>query len=76
MTKLAPFSNAIGPLVSIWLTAKYGLVEAKTMTPPWILLYGGIGISLGLCILGRRVIKTMGDDLSKITPSRYGSVTM
>ena len=64
------FSNAIGPLVTLWLIASTGLVGEKQLTPIWILIYGGFGISLGLCALGRRVIKTMGEDLTKITPSR------
>ena len=38
-------------------------------TPWYILLYGGIGISIGLWVWGRKVIKTMGSDLTKITPS-------
>ena len=38
-------------------------------TPWYTLLYGGIGISVGLWIWGRKVIKTMGNDLTKITPS-------
>jgi len=38
-------------------------------TPWYTLLYGGIGISIGLWVWGRKVIKTMGDDLTKITPS-------
>ena len=63
-------SNAIGPLVSLWLVASTGEVVSKASTPIWILLYGGLGISIGLFIWGRRVIKTMGEDLSKITPSR------
>jgi len=63
-------SNAIGPLVSLWLIGTSGAVLARASTPIWILLYGGLGISLGLVILGRRVIETVGSDLAKITPSR------
>jgi len=62
-------SNAISPLVSLWILGTTGLISAKTATPPWILFYGGCGISLGLWIWGRRVIKTLGEDLTKITPS-------
>ena len=63
-------SNAIGPLISLWLIGTTGIVSQKAATPIFILLYGGIAISLGLCILGYRVIKTIGEDLTKITPSR------
>ena len=65
------FSNAIGPFVSIWLTAQTGEVENEALTPIWILLYGGIGIAIGLWIWGRRVIETVGSQLAKITPTRY-----
>ena len=63
-------SNAIGPLVSLWLIGTTQTVTAKAMTPIWILFYGGVGISIGLWLWGRRVIKTLGEDLTKITPSR------
>lgn len=62
-------SNAIGPLVSLWLVGAHGKVVEKASTPIWILFYGGFGISIGLWIWGRRVIKTLGQDLTKITPS-------
>jgi sodium-dependent phosphate transporter len=45
------------------------MVASQAATPIWILLYGGIGISLGLIALGRRVMKTIGEDLTRITPS-------
>jgi len=62
-------SNAIGPLIALWLVYKEGIVDTQTQTPIWLLIYGGAGISLGLWVWGRRVIKTMGEDLTKITPS-------
>lgn len=46
-------SNAIGPLVGLYLVFKEGKVLSQSTTPEWILLYGGIGISLGLCVLGK-----------------------
>ena len=64
------FSNAIGPLVSIWVIFRTGMVLSKVQTPIWILFYGGAGIVVGLFVWGRRVIQTMGEDLSPITPSR------
>jgi sodium-dependent phosphate transporter len=34
-------------------------------------MLGGVGISVGLWVMGRRVMKTLGEDLTKITPSRF-----
>ncbi|XP_060077954.1 sodium-dependent phosphate transporter 2-like [Ylistrum balloti] len=62
-------SNSIGPLIAIWLIAKEGTALQTAATPIWILVYGGVGMVIGLWVWGRRVIKTVGDDLTKITPS-------
>jgi sodium-dependent phosphate transporter len=62
-------SNAIGPLIGLYLIYQEGRILDKTGAPEWILFYGGVGISVGLWILGRRVIKTIGEDLTKITAS-------
>nr|XP_033771408.1 sodium-dependent phosphate transporter 2 isoform X1 [Geotrypetes seraphini]XP_033771417.1 sodium-dependent phosphate transporter 2 isoform X1 [Geotrypetes seraphini] len=62
-------SNAIGPLVALWLIYQQGGVMQEASTPVWLLLYGGIGICAGLWVWGRRVIQTMGKDLTPITPS-------
>lgn len=66
-------SNAIGPLVALWLLYDSGSVVSTAPTPIWLLLYGGVGICAGLWVWGRRVIQTMGKDLTPITPSRYAS---
>nr|XP_008111273.1 PREDICTED: sodium-dependent phosphate transporter 2 isoform X4 [Anolis carolinensis] len=62
-------SNAIGPLVALWLIYDKGGVMQEAPTPVWLLLYGGVGICVGLWVWGRRVIQTMGKDLTPITPS-------
>uniref|UniRef100_UPI00358F2CF5 sodium-dependent phosphate transporter 2-like isoform X1 n=1 Tax=Myxine glutinosa TaxID=7769 RepID=UPI00358F2CF5 len=62
-------SNAIGPLVALWLIYSDESVSQKTATPIWLLLYGGVGICVGLWVWGRRVIQTLGKDLTPITPS-------
>ncbi|CAF3403455.1 unnamed protein product [Rotaria sp. Silwood1] len=62
-------SNAIGPLIGLWLIYVDGSVTARSSTPLWVLFYGGLGISVGLWVWGRRVIRTIGEDLTKITPS-------
>lgn len=65
-----PPSNAIGPLVALWLIYEQGAVLQEAVTPVWLLFYGGVGICTGLWVWGRRVIQTMGKDLTPITPSR------
>jgi Phosphate/sulphate permeases len=62
-------SNAIGPLIALWLIYKEGSVQQRSETPLYILLYGGVGISVGLWVWGRRVMQTIGEDLTKITAS-------
>lgn len=63
------FSNAIGPLIALYMIYREGSVMQKAESPIYILIYGGIGISIGLWLWGRRVIETIGNDLTKITSS-------
>uniref|UniRef100_H2M0M4 Phosphate transporter n=1 Tax=Oryzias latipes TaxID=8090 RepID=H2M0M4_ORYLA len=69
-------SNAIGPLVALWLVYSTGDVMSTQPTPIWLLLYGGVGICVGLWVWGRRVIQTMGKDLTPITPSSGFSIEL
>ncbi|KAI3372370.1 hypothetical protein L3Q82_022866, partial [Scortum barcoo] len=69
-------SNAIGPLVALWLLYESGSVVSNAPTPIWLLLYGGVGICTGLWVWGRRVIQTMGKDLTPITPSSGFSIEL
>ncbi|MEE6478946.1 hypothetical protein FKM82_012055 [Ascaphus truei] len=69
-------SNAIGPLVALYLVYQTANVNTKAATPIWLLLYGGVGICIGLWVWGRRVIQTMGKDLTPITPSSGFSIEL
>lgn len=62
-------SNAIGPLIAVYLIHREASVLQTGPVPIWLLAFGGCGISVGLWILGRRVIETIGKDLTSVTPS-------
>merc|ERR1711915_778240 len=61
--------NCIGPLVTVWYIYQTPINYATDIPLYGILLWGGIGISLGLVCFGKRVIVTMGSKISKMTPS-------
>lgn len=62
-------SNAIGPLIALWAVYAEGSARQEAETPLLLLLFGGLGISTGLWVWGRRVIRTLGQDLARITPT-------
>jgi phosphate/sulfate permease len=63
-------ANAIGPLSAAYQALQEGVVSAKSTTPGWALLLGGVGIVLGLATWGWRVIQTVGEKITELTPSR------
>ena len=63
-------ANAIGPLSVVIETALTMEVPKNPIVPLWILGLGGIGIVAGLATWGWRVILTIGNRLTELTPSR------
>jgi inorganic phosphate transporter, PiT family len=67
-------ANAIGPLALIYFLVKTGEVGPKVPVPFFLLLFGGIGIALGVAMGGRRVIQTVGERITALTNTRGFSV--
>jgi len=74
-------ANAVGPLAAVVANLKNGTVQMKVDMPSWILAMGGACIVFGLLIWGRRVMETIGNKITEITPSRgfcatFGAATI
>lgn len=64
-------ANAIGPLAAVvGVIQSGGEVASKTELAWWILPLGAFGIVVGLTMLGSRVIRTVGQNITHLTPSR------
>jgi len=64
-------ANAIGPLAAVVsIVDNGGQIEAKSTIAWWILPLGGFGIVAGLAIFGHKVMATIGQGITHLTPSR------
>lgn len=64
-------ANAIGPLAAVVsIISSGGEIARKAALTWWILPLGGLGIVMGLALFGHRVIKTIGNGITHLTPSR------
>jgi PiT family inorganic phosphate transporter len=63
-------ANAVGPMAAVISIASEGTVTQQSAMPAWILLVGGVGIVLGLAMYGKKVIATVGEKITELTPSR------
>ena len=63
-------ANAIGPVAAVISIVNSGEVGQSSALPTWVLLLGAGGIVLGLAMMGRRVIATVGKSITELTPSR------
>lgn len=64
-------ANAIGPLAAVVSVVSSGGEIGKSASLVWwILPLGGFGIVMGLALFGHRVMKTIGQGITHLTPSR------
>jgi inorganic phosphate transporter, PiT family len=69
-------ANAIGPLAAILHSVEFGDVAAKATVPGWIMVIGAFGISLGLFLYGPKLIRMVGDQITKMNPMRAYCVAL
>ncbi|MCH9622020.1 MAG: Low-affinity inorganic phosphate transporter 1 [Chlamydiia bacterium] len=64
-------ANAIGPVSGIINVVRdpQSLIQATTISIP-LLLFGGAGIIIGLATYGYKVIETIGNNITELTPTR------
>ncbi|MBW2612934.1 MAG: inorganic phosphate transporter [Deltaproteobacteria bacterium] len=63
-------ANAIGPLAVIYFLVKTGTVGVEVPVPIFLLMFGGIGIALGIGMAGNRVMTTIGTKITTLTNTR------
>ena len=69
-------ANAVGPLAAILHTIQSGSVDAKVGIPLWVMMIGAFGISLGLFLYGPKLIKMVGEQITKMNPMRAFCVAL
>jgi phosphate/sulfate permease len=63
-------ANAVGPLAGIVNVVETGRIDSQVAVPFWTLLLGGSFIALGIATWGPRVMQTVGERITYLTPTR------
>lgn len=63
-------ANAIGPVAAVINVLKTQSLSGSAPVPSWLLALGGGGIVIGLATWGWRVIETIGQKITELTPTR------
>ncbi|MBL4712925.1 MAG: inorganic phosphate transporter [Gammaproteobacteria bacterium] len=70
-------ANAIGPVAAVVsIVQSGGEVASSSALPLWVLALGGVGIVIGLVMYGKKVIETVGNQITELTPSRGFAATL
>jgi inorganic phosphate transporter, PiT family len=69
-------ANAVGPLAAILNSATTGLLATEVGVPFWVMLIGAVGISLGLFLFGPRIVRIVGEQITKMNPMRAFCVAL
>lgn len=63
-------ANAVGPWVASYRTYQAGEVDSESDTPIFILVVAGLLLGIGFWFYGFRVVRSLGNRLTKMSPTR------
>jgi PiT family inorganic phosphate transporter len=69
-------ANAVGPLAAIVHATKANSVESVVSIPLWVMVIGAVGISIGLVLFGPKLIRMVGEQITKLNPIRAFCVAL
>lgn len=69
-------ANAVGPLAAIVNAIAFGEIATKATLPFWVLLIGAVGISVGLALFGPKIIRLVGEKITKLNQVRAFCVAL
>ncbi len=69
-------ANAVGPLAAIVHTVDMGDVAAKVAIPFWVMGIGAAGLSIGLLLFGPKMIRMVGESITRLNPLRAYCVAL
>lgn len=69
-------ANAVGPLAAIVHAEQFGEFAGKVNIPTWVMVIGALGISFGLVLFGPKLIRMVGNQITKLNPMRAYCVAL
>ncbi len=69
-------ANAVGPLVAIVEALAGGHPSAFSIFPLWVVGIGAAGLSAGLALFGPKLVRLVGDEITRLNPLRAACVSL
>ena len=69
-------ANAIGPVAAIVHAVQDGGASDRVGIPLWVMLIGGIGLSVGLLLFGPKLINIVGSEITRLNAMRAYCVAL
>jgi PiT family inorganic phosphate transporter len=69
-------ANAVGPVAAILHAVDDHAAGSGVALPAWVMMIGAFGISLGLLLFGPRLVRLVGDQITRMNPMRAYCVAL